>query len=84
MRKKIEDYDKKYLTLANTNVLNTKIGEVENKIPGHAKYISTHEFNELAWLIFDPKLDKQNLKTNNDVNIISKRANNNEEKKRKF
>ena len=28
-------------------VLNTKIAEVENKIPDHAKYITTREFNKL-------------------------------------
>ena len=30
-----------------TAVLNTKISEVENKIPDHTKYITTHEFNKL-------------------------------------
>ena len=29
-------------------VLNTKIAEVENKIPDHAKYITTREFNKLT------------------------------------
>ena len=31
-----------------TTVLNTKIGEVENKISDHAKYITTQEFNKLT------------------------------------
>ena len=31
-----------------TTVLNTKISEVENKIPDHAKYITTQEFNKLT------------------------------------
>ena len=29
-------------------VLNTKISEVESKIPDHAKYIITPEFNKLT------------------------------------
>ena len=29
-----------------TAVLNTKIGKIENKIPGHAKYITTPEFSK--------------------------------------
>ena len=31
-----------------TTVLNTKIGEVENNIPDHAKYITTQQFNKLT------------------------------------
>ena len=30
-----------------TSVLNTKISEVENKIPDSSKHITTHEFNKL-------------------------------------
>ena len=29
-------------------LLNTKISEVENRIPDHAKYITTKEFNKLT------------------------------------
>ena len=29
-----------------TTVLKTKISEVENKIPDHAEYITTQEFNK--------------------------------------
>ena len=32
--------------LATTNVLNTKISEVENKIPDNSKYITTQELNK--------------------------------------
>ena len=32
----------------NTTVLSTKIGEVENEIPDHGKYITTPEFNKLT------------------------------------
>ena len=31
-----------------TTALNTKISEAKNKIPDHAKYISTAEFNKLT------------------------------------
>ena len=31
-----------------TTVLNTKISEVENKIPDNSKYITTQEFNKLT------------------------------------
>ena len=31
-----------------TNVLSTKIGEVDNKIPDDAKYITIPEFSKLA------------------------------------
>ena len=31
-----------------TSVVNTKIGEVDNKMHDHAKYIMTTEFNEFA------------------------------------
>ena len=34
--------------LVTTNILNTKIGEVEKKNPDHAKYINTPEFNKLT------------------------------------
>ena len=33
--------------LVTTNLLNSKIVEVENKIPDHAEYITTQEFNKL-------------------------------------
>ena len=38
--------------LVTTPVLNTKISEVENKIPNHDKYITTPEFNKLTVEIF--------------------------------
>ena len=34
--------------LVTTTVFNTKNGEVENKIPAHAKYITSLEFVEFA------------------------------------
>ena len=38
-------------------VLNIKIGEVENKIPVHAKYTTTPELNKLTVTIFDTNSD---------------------------
>ena len=40
-------------SLTFTADLNIKIGEVEEKIPDHAKYITTPEFNKFPGLIFD-------------------------------
>ena len=38
----METFIKKYqIQVVNTTVLNTKISEMENKIPGHSKYITT-------------------------------------------
>ena len=41
-----------------TNVLNTKVSEVENKIPDHAKYITTQEFKKLIAENFAARLSK--------------------------
>ena len=39
-----------------STVLNSKIGEVENKIRDHAKYITTQEFNKLISEMFVARL----------------------------
>ena len=59
--------------LVTTTVLNTEIGEVENKIPDHAQYITTSEFNKLTAENFAAKLKKANLvnKTDFDNKLIS-------------
>ena len=44
-----------------TTVLNTKIIEVENKIPNHVKYITTQEFNKLTAENFASRLTQANL-----------------------
>ena len=38
------------------SVLNTKISEVENKIPDNSKYITTHEFDKLTAQNFAARL----------------------------
>ena len=65
-------------SLVSTTVLNTKVGEVENKIshhakPDHAKYITTHKFNKLTTEDFAARLKQANVvsKTNSDNKIIS-------------
>ena len=74
-------------SLVNTTVLNTKISEVENKIPdasslvtitalkvpGHAKYIASQEFDKLTAENFAARLKQGNLvsKTNFDNKLIS-------------
>ena len=54
-----------------TIVFNTKIGEVENKIP-HAKYITTQEFNNSTAEHFATRLKQANLvsKTDFDNKLI--------------
>ena len=49
-----------------TTVLNTKICEVENKIPNHNKYITTPEFNKLTAELFAARLKQANLVTKTD------------------
>ena len=49
-----------------TAVLNTKISEVENKIPNHDKYITTPEFNKLTAENFTARLKQANLVTKTD------------------
>ena len=43
-----------------STVLNTKVGEVENKIPDHAKYITTPEFNKFVIENFSARLKQAN------------------------
>ena len=47
-------------------VLNTKINEVESKIPNHNKYITTSEFNNLTAENFAARLKQANLVTKTD------------------
>ena len=44
-----------------TAVLNTKINEIEKKIPNHYKYISTPEFNKLTGESYAARLKQANL-----------------------
>ena len=48
-----------------TTVLNTKIEEVENKIPNHAKYITTQKFNNLTTENFAQILKQADLVSKN-------------------
>ena len=56
-----------------TAVLNTKVGEVENKIRDHAKYITTQEFHTLTTENLAARLKQDNLvrKTDFDNKLIS-------------
>ena len=49
-----------------TTVFNIKIGKVENKIPDHAKYFTTPEFNNLTVENFAARLKQPNLVTKTD------------------
>ena len=59
-------------SLVTTNGLNTKISEVEEKIPDHAKYITTQEFNKLTAENLTARLTQTNLlnKTDFDNKLI--------------
>ena len=50
-----------------TNVSNTNISEVENKIPNHDKYTVTPEFNKLTAESFAARLRQANLVTKTDL-----------------
>ena len=52
--------------LVTTSALNTKISDVENKIPNHDKYITTLEFNTLTAENFTAKLKQATLVTKTD------------------
>ena len=56
-----------------TTVVNTKIGEVENKIPDHTKYITTQKFKKLTAENFTARLRQAYLvsKTDIDNKLIS-------------
>ena len=51
LNRRSSEFEKKMMdisSLVTTNALNTKINKAENKIPDHAKYITTQEFNQLT------------------------------------
>ena len=54
-------------------ILNTKISEVENKIPDNSKYITTQEFNKLTAENFEARLKQADLvnKTDFDNKLTS-------------
>ena len=47
-------------------VFNTKISDVENKVPDHAKYISTQGFHKLNTEYFTTRLKQANLVSKTD------------------
>ena len=64
LEKEIENVDKKIPDvsgLVTTTVLDTKFSELENKIPDHANYITTQEFNKLTAEHFAVRLKRANL-----------------------
>ena len=56
-----------------TTVHSTKISEVKNKIPDHARYITTSEFDKLTTEKFTTRLQPGNLvnKTDFDNKLIN-------------
>ena len=53
-------------SLVITSVFDTKIGEVENKIPNYDAYFTTREFNKLATEKFKERLKQADLVSKND------------------
>ena len=49
-----------------TTIFNAKINEIGNKIPDHAKYVTTQEFNKLTAEYFAAKLKQANLVSKTD------------------
>ena len=47
--------------MAQQRFFNTKISEVENKVPDHAKYITAQEFNKLTAENFAASLKQSNF-----------------------
>ena len=58
----------------------TKIEDIEKKIPKLNKYITINDFNKFSGEIFDERLKQAKLATNNDVNTVEQCAIRNEEK----
>ena len=56
-----------------TTVLNTKVSEVENKIPNNSKYITTQKLNNLTAENFEARLKQADLvnKTDFDNKLTS-------------
>ena len=52
--------------MPHTSGLNTKISEVEDKIPVNPKYINTQEFNKLSAQNFAATLKQTNLVSKTD------------------
>ena len=48
-------------SLVTTTYLNTKISEIENKIPDNSKNITTQEFNKLTAESFAARLNQADL-----------------------
>ena len=61
--------------LVTTNAPDTEVGEVENKVPDHAKYITTREFNKFAGTKIDKRPEQINFVTNKDLNTVLKCTN---------
>ena len=68
--------------LVTKTVLNTKLREVQNKVPYHAKYITTQEFNKVTAENFAARLKQGDLvskadfdnKLNFDKRLISNKT----------
>ena len=53
-------------SLVTTTYLNTKISEIENKIPDNSKNVTTQEFNKLTAESFAARLNQADLVNKTD------------------
>ena len=86
MNRKISKVENKILgtsSLVTATLLNTKIGEVYNKILDHVKYITTQKFSKLTAENFVARLKQANLvkKSDFDNKLISFNKKNTSNKK---
>ena len=61
-----------------------KIEEIEKKLRGHNKYITTNDFNKFSGAMFEERLKQIKLATNNDLNTVQQNAARNKEKLEKL
>ena len=66
--------------LVTTTVLNAKFSEVQNKIPDHAKYITTQEFNNLIAENCALRLKQVNTDFDNKLNGLIRKITSNKTK----
>ena len=63
---------------------NTKIGDIEKRVPDHYKYITTNDFNKFQGAIFDERLKQAELAMRNNLNTVEQHAIQNEKKVEKL
>ena len=63
---------------------NTKIGDIEKRVPDHYKYITTNDFNKSQGAIFDERLKQAESAMRSNLNTVEQHAIQNEKKVEKL